>query len=343
MSKYTVALAGCGVRGAEHMRGPLHHPDCTVVGLCDVRPEQTEKFLTKFNLDVPCYTDAEKMLAETRPDIFIFVTHPNVRVELVELGVKYGCKGITFEKPMALNLTDARYMAKLCSDNGVKASVCHQQKYMPSFQKLKGIVDSGELGKIKDIHVSCLPWMSQLGTHFMDYALWVSGGKKAIWGVGAASGREKLTDNHPSADYVSGTILLEDGIRLYFETGNLAEQGLPPEHFWCDNRLTVYGETGQAWAETDGRWYAASVSGGVRQGELGYFMSYPEMQDDFFKEFINWMDDDSKVHSCNIDTACHGFEVLEGLYLSALFNEKVSYPIEDISYGDINFLLKKML
>jgi hypothetical protein len=40
------------------------------------------------------------------------------------------------------------------------------------------------------------------------------------------------------------------------------------------------------------------------------------------------MDDDKKKHSCNIDISLNGFEIVEGLYKSALENVRVDIPIQ---------------
>ncbi len=51
----------------------------------------------------------------------------------------------------------------------------------------------------------------------------------------------------------------------------------------------------------------------------------------------------SKVHSCNIDTAYHGYEILEGMCLSALDNIRVDLPIRDLSYAPVLERMKQEL
>ena len=55
------------------------------------------------------------------------------------------------------------------------------------------------------------------------------------------------------------------------------------------------------------------------------------------------MEDDSKVHSCNIDTAYHGYEILEGMCLSALNNVRVDLPIQDLDYEPVFDRMRKDL
>ena len=67
------------------------------------------------------------------------------------------------------------------------------------------------------------------------------------------------------------------------------------------------------------------------------------IQTPYYTEFARWIEDDSKVHSCNIDTAYHGYEILEGMCLSALDNIRVDLPIRDLSYTPVLERMKQEL
>lgn len=79
MSMHTVAVMGLGVRGKIHLHGLLENPDYyKVVGLCDIDEPKMKAVAEEYHLDdVPLFTDAEEMLKETRPEIFVFVTYPD--------------------------------------------------------------------------------------------------------------------------------------------------------------------------------------------------------------------------------------------------------------------------
>ena len=107
--KHTVAVMGLGVRGKTHLKGILENSDrYEVAALCDIREDVMKSVAEHFHLNVPLYTDVEKMLAETRPEVFVFVTYPNLRLSMIELALKYGIKAISFEKPMAEDMPEAK-------------------------------------------------------------------------------------------------------------------------------------------------------------------------------------------------------------------------------------------
>jgi len=347
MRKVRVAQVGAGHRGVTHIEGFRRLADrFELVGLCDLDAAKLKSVAAKYGV-AQTWADADAMLAATKPDVFCFVTQPGVRLPMVELGIRHGVRAIAFEKPMATSLKEARAIRDLCASSGVKAVVSHQQKYLTSMQKLKGILDAGEIGQVSVIRATCQPWLAQLGTHYMDYTLWINGGSRARWVVGHVHGRKCLTDSHPSPDYILGEILFENGVRAYLECGYLSPSHMDKDHFWVDDRLTVYGTHGYAWADTDGRWSAFTRSSrGEVLAEAGEPWGIQEkncLQPLYLRDLADWLDDDAKVHPCNVDISYHGYEILEGLCLSALDHTRVDLPLRAVGGGDLNERLRREL
>ena len=224
MKRYTVAQVGAGGRGKIHANAFLELTErFELVGLCDLDQDKLRTYAKQKNLaDDVLYDDADKMLAATNPDVFCFVTQPDVRLSMVELAAEYGVKGLVFEKPMATSLREAWDSTRLCREHNIKAVVSHQQKYLTSLQKVKQLVDAGEVGDVIEVNATCQAWLSQIGTHFMDYILWVNNGSKAKWAVGHVHGKELLSDHHPSPNYTMGHVEFENGVRSFFEFGKLS-------------------------------------------------------------------------------------------------------------------------
>ncbi len=337
MKKHTVAIMGLGVRGKTHLKGILNNPDrYEITGLCDIREDVMKTVSEQFNLNVPLFTDVDKMLSETRPEVFVFVTYPNLRLSMIELAVKHGIKAVSFEKPMAENMPEAKKMTDLCVQNKIKAIVCHQQKYLSQMQDLKKKIERGDIGKIKKIFAETQCWMAQLGTHYMDYIIWANGGYRAKSVIGHVHGPKTLKDNHPSPDFLFGEILFENGTRGYIECGYFSERHNPELYMDTDNRLTVWGTNGYVYAETDGFWGECSkaTKGEFISGKAPGWYNHQEkiIQTPYYAEYADWLDDDNKIHSCNIETAFHGYEILEAICISALDKKRVDLPLSDYNY-----------
>ena len=338
MKRYRVAQVGLGSRGRTHLDGWLHNADrFELAAVCDLDEERLRRGAAEYGVSA-AYTNADRMLAEIQPDVFCFVTQPHVRLELVELCVRHGIKALAFEKPMATSLREAWAITDLCRKHRIKAIVSHQQKYLTSMEKLAQVVRGGEIGEVTEIHATTQAWLSQLGTHFMDYAIWINGGHRAKWVVGHIHGQGKLDDSHPSPDYLMGQVAFENGVRAAIECGYLSPSHMDKQHFWVDNRLIVYGTHGYAWADTDGGWQALTrTSGGEPlsgQGDPWPVQEKQRLQRLYLAELADWLDDENRVHPCTVELAYHGYEILEGMCLSALDNVRVDLPLQDPGASD---------
>ncbi|WP_274653386.1 Gfo/Idh/MocA family protein [Paenibacillus humicola] len=336
---YRVALLGLGNRGWSHLAGFRANADrFWIQAVCSSSrdklrtvKEQDEAYLT--------YTDAEQMLAETRPDVFCFATPPNVRLSLIQLAARYGVKAVAMEKPIANSLQETREISRLCREHGIQVVVCHQHKYLPSFAKLMQVVRSGEIGDVVRIHAKTRGWLYNSGTHFVDYMLWINGGNEADWVVGHVHGKSKLDDSHPSPDFALGELHFKNGVTGVIECGYLSPSYLPPERFWTDNRLTVYGTHGYAWAETDGRWAAFTrhSHGRLLEGqELPWSPAVKDaIQAEYTKDLADWMDDRSKRHPCHFEISEHGYEILFAICAASLDHTRVDLPLQSGLHADM--------
>ena len=340
MKKYRVAQTGAGVRGRAHLNAFLKLSDrFQIVGLCDIDASKLKEVAGEKNIPVEnLYSDTEKMLAETRPDIFCFVTQPDIRLPMIKLGVKYKVKSMAFEKPMALSLKEAEIINELCRENGIKSVVSHQHKYLTSLKKLKQLVDSGSIGKIYKIEASCQAGLSILGTHYMDCILWANHYSHAKWAVGHVHGKNLLSGIHPSPNYFMGQVEFENGVRAFFEFGRLASSYM--ENKGCiDNRLTVYGTNGYVWGDTDGRWgsFNKNSEGKVvqEQGPGWHEQESKSLQIQYLDELADWLDGNIDNHSCNLETAYHGYEILSAVCISALDHIRVDFPLNPDTCRDI--------
>ncbi len=340
--KYRVAQVGLGNRGTVHANAFLALPDrFELVGLCELRADRLEEYACEKGLASEIlFSDAENMLKKTKPDVFCFVTMPDSRKAFVEMAARNGVKTIALEKPMARSIGEAREILRTCGANGIRGIVSHQQKYLTSCQKMREIVDRGDIGEVYLYLASCQAWMAQCGTHFVDLALFSNGFQKAQWVIGHAHGKEALKDSHPSPNFVCGQIGFANGVRLIVEFGQLAKSNLAPDDvFWFDSRLTAYGTHGYAWAETDGRWGAFTRSSGgetIGEKEDGWLKQEPtRLQPLYLAELADWLDGQIPDHSCNIEHAYAGYEIMHGICVSAMDNIRVDLPIKEELLYDV--------
>ncbi len=335
MKKYRVVVVGMGKRGMHHATAFNANPKFQVVGICDIDPARLDAAAPKLG-NPEKGTDAAALARSVKPDVFCFCTLPNLRTPMIQAGVAAGAKLIAFEKPLALTSAEALSIRDLLRKAGVKAVVSHQHRYGAHYRKVKEIIASGALGRVHTVHGSATGWMTHMLSHLIDYTCWFNNYEKATWAMGQAAGRAKLTDNHPSPDYIAGFVQFANGVRGIYECGAGAPDQPEVAKWWGKCRMGAQGTEGFAEVLTNGGWRAVTKSGGFQSGEgvMNYDLDMPP----YIQEMAEWLDDDQKVHQCNLEHASQGAEIMLALQRSAAEGGQVALPL--MAGADEQALLK---
>ena len=321
---YTVAIAGLGKRGKVHADVFHRSERFRVVGLSDVDRTRYEEAATLCG-NPPFFEDTAEMLRATKPDVFCFCTPPSVRLPLIKLGVEAGVKLIAYEKPMATSMNEAIEIRDLLRAAGVKSVQSHQRKYNVQFVKCKEVVDSGALGRIHTIYATGTGWMMHLATHLADYMRWFNGEAEAEWVVGQAVGRGKLTDNHPSPDYLCGFIQFANGVRGIMEVGELAPDVPEVDYWWRKVRFVVQGTEGFAEVHVGDGWRAVTKTRGAEGSDQGTWDADHE-QVPYIEDIALWLDG-VKHHPCDGEGGYKDQEIMCALMRSAVHRKKIELPL----------------
>jgi predicted dehydrogenase len=335
--KYRVLVVGMGKRGMHHATTFHANPRFEVAGICDIDQARLDAAAVKLG-NPQTGTDAAKLAAAVKPDLFCFCTLPNLRVPMIKAAVASGAQMIAFEKPVALTSNEAFEMKKLLDAAKVKAVVSHQHRYGAHYQKVKQIAASGALGRIHMVYGSSTGWMTHMLSHLIDYARWYTGEPEAQWAMAQAAGRIKLADNHPSPDYIAGVVQFAGGIRGVFEAGAGAPDQPEVAKWWGKNRICVQGTEGFAEVLTNGGWRAVSKRDGYQSGEGA--MNYEADMPPYIQDMADWLDG-TRVHPCNFENAYKGFEIMAALQRSAAQGGQVALPLT--APADEQALLKAAL
>ncbi len=323
--KYSVVVAGCGKRGLHHADAFVKNGRFELIGLCDINPERLEAAARQFG-NPATGADAATLLRDLRPDVFCFCTLPNLRLEMIRAGVDGGAGLIAYEKPIATSTNEALEMMKLLREAGVKSVVSHQHRYGDHYRKVKEIIASGAIGRVHTVYATATGWMMHMLTHLIEYTRWFNDYAEAEWVVGQASGKGKFTDNHPSPDYIAGIIQYANGVRGIVESGEGAPDIPEVDAWWRKCRIGAQGTEGFAEVLTGGGWRAVTRdSGGVISGPGN--MDYGHDMPPYVREIADWLDDPSKIHPCNGETAYKGFEIMMAICRSAVQRGKIRLPL----------------
>lgn len=105
------------------------------------------------------FADLPSMLAKAKLDAVYIATPTELHAEHVSLAVAAGKHALT-EKPMAIRIEDAQAMVASAERAGVKLVVGHAHGFDAPIQAMRGIVNSGRLGRVRMIHTwNFTDWM----------------------------------------------------------------------------------------------------------------------------------------------------------------------------------------
>jgi predicted dehydrogenase len=337
MSKYKVIVVGMGKRGKHHAAAFNANDAFEVVGICDIDQARLDEAAATLG-NPKTSTDAAALTAELKPDVFCFCTMPHLRKPFIQMAIDNGVKLVAFEKPVADSSAAAAEVKELLDSADIKAVVSHQHRYGAHYRKVKEIAESGALGNVHTIYASSTGWMTHMMSHLIDYMRWYNGNADAEWVMGQASGNGKINDNHPSPDYIAGFIQFANGVRGVIEAGAGAPDIPEVAKWWGRCRIRVQGDAGFAEVLTNGGWRAVTKDGLISgEGAMNYDADMPP----YIQEMAEWLDDDSKVHQCNFESAYKGYEIMMGLCQSSVKGGQIALPLEN--YGkEIEDLKEKL-
>ena len=322
--KYRVVVVGMGKRGTHHALAFQANERFEVAGVCDIDPGRLDVAVAKFG----CVggRDALEVASAVEPDVFCFCTLPHLRREMVRIGIQSGARLIAFEKPVALTSREGMKIRNMLLESGIKAVVSHQHRYGEHYRRVKEIIAGGALGRVHTVYGIASGWMTHMLSHLIDYMRWYNGNAEAQWVMAQAAGDGKLSDLHPSPDYIAGFIQFANGVRGIVECGAGAPDVPEVDYWWRKCRVGAQGTDGFAEVLTGTGWRAVTRSGASSgAGSMNYDLDMPP----YVQDMANWLDDDRKVHPCNFENAYAGFVIMMAMCRSAAGGGQVALPLRD--------------
>ncbi len=142
-----VGIIGYGYWGPNLVRNFFAAKDCTVKKVADARQERLEQ-LRKVYPTIEGVTDAESILSDPAIDAVVIATPVFSHFKLAEKALNSG-KHVLLEKPMTSSVQEAEELIELAERKKLLLMVDHTFLYTGAVEKIKHLVDSNDLGKIK--------------------------------------------------------------------------------------------------------------------------------------------------------------------------------------------------
>ena len=186
---YRAALIGCGKIGSEFAEFPgfAETGVCThaqayaaceatrLVAVCDPDPAKLERCGERWNIAAR-YRDAGRLLAEQHPEIVSICTPDPTHYELVRAALRTdGVRAVLAEKPLALEIEQARELVKLAAERRVILAVNYLRRYAEPIVRLRDLICTGGIGTVRLVSGLYTKGTLHSGTHWFDLARFLVG------------------------------------------------------------------------------------------------------------------------------------------------------------------------
>jgi predicted dehydrogenase len=334
------AIVGLGFVGRAHLDA-LRRLGIPVQGALGSTAERSKASADSLHLP-RAYTSLDELAADPSVQVVHLCTPNHLHFQEASQLLRAG-KHVLCEKPLALDSRESAALVSLLKQTGLVGGVAYNLRYYPLCQEARALIRRGGIGHVKVVHGSFLQdWLlfatdwnwrlesklggdlravSDIGTHWMDLAMWLTGSK--ISEVCADLGTILPTRRRPKGrvesfqkaesteteevmittdDYASVLLHFENearGVvtvsqvsagrkaRLWFEIdgseGSLAFDSESPNHLWIGrrDRACEVLPKDPALQSPESRGYAA-YPGGHPEG-------YPDTFAQLFKDFYGYL------------------------------------------------------
>ncbi len=202
-AKLRIGIIGTGsIARYAHVPGYLAQDECEIVAVADILEDRAAAFAQEFNIP-KAYGSYETMLAREKLD-GVSVCTPNYAHKEVTCAALNAGAHVLCEKPIAMNLEEAREMVRTARQTGKTLQVGLNWRFTSEAQTLKRFIDAGELGDIYYGEATCMRrrgipgWgvftqktlqgggaLIDIGVHTLDHTMWLMGNPKPVSVMGA--------------------------------------------------------------------------------------------------------------------------------------------------------------
>ena len=349
MKTYRVAILGCRGRGTAAARGYHSHARTEVVGLCDLIPERFNTLGDELGVPTSArYTDLDKMIEETQPDIVAIPTATELHYPLSMRVLEHGVH-IDVEKPMTLDLIQADALIAKAQEKGARVAVHHQGGVGINIKAALKAYREGRIGELRYIHSAGKGYyggfeLIHQDTHILNNDILFAGRCKAVSAV-AVSGGRSATPADAHRVWGAGTIIGE-----HLNAAMEWENGVTGTHFchrFAQNDTTahvteLYGTEGRIIVNHSAKQGGPRLllqpqyypDGANDQWQPldpiypeGYDESMSASEDDYgyADEYVRALDE-GRDHACNGANGHHVVEIIMAIYESAGYGRRVEIP-----------------
>lgn len=218
MGKVNTEKVRVAVVGAGHMANMVHYPslnsfpDVEIAAVCDLNPDALHATAKKYGIP-GVYSDYKTMVKEVEPDAVYVIGQPHLLYDVWMWCLEQG-QNLYIEKPLGINMHQARALAYMAERHGCITQVSFQRRSSPMVSQMRD--ECLKHGPI--VHSVCKFYKSEIkpflgardhmlddSVHSIDTLRWMCGGEV----VRIESETKRI--HVPNINFISATLHFDNG------------------------------------------------------------------------------------------------------------------------------------
>jgi predicted dehydrogenase len=144
-----IAVVGAGYWGPNLVRNSLQSPATELIAVCDSDFARASTLAGKFS-GVEATPNLRDLLEDPEVEAIAVATPAATHLEVAMAAIEAG-KHVLVEKPLASSYAEGRALVNAAQERGVVLMCDHTYCYTPAVQRIRELVQSGELGEVQFI------------------------------------------------------------------------------------------------------------------------------------------------------------------------------------------------
>ena len=175
MNKVRLGIIGIGGMGTNHLNSITKGlvPNMEVTCVADIRPARLDWAKKNLDSSIKIFDDGRKLIDSGCCDAVLIATPHYLHPEFVSYALEHGLHAMS-EKPAGVYTKQVREMNKIAAKSDKTFAIMFNQRTNCIYRKLREMIQSGELGKMKRVNWIITDW-------YRNQSYYDAAGWKATW------------------------------------------------------------------------------------------------------------------------------------------------------------------
>lgn len=160
MTKFRIAVIGCGGMSKAWIEYALQREDAAIVAMVDLRKESAAAMAERYGISCGIYDDVKQAITDSGANLVFDITIPESHATVATTAMELGCD-VLGEKPMTVSMEEARRLVALAERKERTYAIMQNRRYLTQIRAFRDLVATAGIGEIGFVNADFF-----LGPHF---------------------------------------------------------------------------------------------------------------------------------------------------------------------------------